>query len=169
MIWPVHWREDPGYSTQVNYERKTPCLLVVEPTNGPDQTIGPKESLTSVRAFELLYDSSDRERRSLALRKMYRTIAPWITENPLMHHVRVANPEAVKRAIDDAADVGFEMVILSFGSGFNIENDSPDYIAQWKEVADHAGTRTSKSVATPCSQVAASVAGMTLYRRLARS
>ena len=134
----VHWREDPGYSTQVNYERKTPCLLVVEPTNGPDQTIGPKESLTSVRAFELLYDSSDRERRSLALRKMYRTIAPWITENPLMHHMRVANPEAVKRAIDDAADVGFEMVILSFGSGFNIENDSPDYIAQWKEVADHA-------------------------------
>ena len=61
----VHWREDPGYSTQVNYERKTPCLLVVEPTNGPDQTIGPKESFTSVRAFELLYDSSDRDGAAL--------------------------------------------------------------------------------------------------------
>ena len=72
--------------------------------------------------------------------------------------MRVANPEAVKRAIDDAADVGFEMVILSFGSGFNIENDSPDYIASGKRWQTTLGTRTSKSVATRCSQVAASVA-----------
>ena len=137
----AHWRPDPGYSTQVNYLRETPCLLVVEPTYGPAQTIEPGETFTSVRAFELLYDSTDRERRSLSLRKMYRTIAPWVTENPLMHHMRVARPEAVRRAIDDAADVGFEMVILSFGSGFNIENESTEYVQQWKEIADYAKKR----------------------------
>ncbi|MFC1757688.1 alpha-galactosidase [Planctomycetota bacterium] len=134
----VHWRGDPNYSTQVNYERKTPCLLVVEPTNGPDQTLKPKQTFTSARAFELLYDSTERERRSLTLRKMYRTIAPWVTENPLMHHMRVARPEAVRQAIDDAAEVGFEMVILSFGSGFNIENDATEYINQWREIGEYA-------------------------------
>lgn len=134
----VHWRHDPDYSTQVNYKRETPCLLVVEPTYGPAQTIEAGKTFESCRAFELLYDSTDRERRSLSLRKMYRVIAPWVTENPLMHHMRVSDPAKVRRAIDDAAAAGFEMVILSFGSGFDIENEDPDYIGQWKEIADYA-------------------------------
>lgn len=137
----VHWRTDPDYSTQVNYLLKTPCLLMVEPTNGPDQTILPNATFTSCRAFELIHDSADRERRSLALRKMYRTIAPWVTENPLMHHMRNANPDQVRRAIDQAAEVGFEMIILSFGSGFNIENKSDAYLKQWTDVADYAKSK----------------------------
>ena len=134
----VHWRTDPKYATQVNYERQTPCLLVVEPTYGPAQTVQPNEIFTSVRAFELFYDSTERERRSLTLRKMYRVISPWVTENPLMHHMRVADPDAVRRAIDEAADIGFEMVILSFGSGFDIENDSAEYLDTWREIARYA-------------------------------
>ncbi|MFK7766651.1 MAG: hypothetical protein AB8B55_05475, partial [Mariniblastus sp.] len=137
----VHWTADPEYSTQVNYQKQTPCLLKVEPTNGPAQTIAPGDSFTSCRAFELLYDSTDRERRSLSLRKMYRVIAPWVTENPLMHHMRVAKPESVRSAIKAAAEVGFEMVILSFGSGFNIENDSAEYLQQWKEIAEFAKSK----------------------------
>ena len=137
----VHWTADPEYTTQVNYAKQTPCLMVVKPTNGPAQTIEPGKTFTSCRAFELLYDSSNRERRSLSLRKMYRTIAPWVTENPLMHHMRVAKPELVRKAIDDAAAVGFEMVILSFGSGFNIENDSPKYIETWREIAEYAKSK----------------------------
>ena len=134
----VHWRTDPLYSTQVNYLRLTPCLLVVEPTYGPAQDVSPGQSFESFRTFELVYDSTDRERRSLALRRMYRTIAPWITENPIMHHMRDSDPEAVRRAIDQAVEVGFEMIILSFGSGFNIESTDPDYISQWKSIADYA-------------------------------
>jgi hypothetical protein len=137
----VHWRTDPQYKTQVNYLRQTPCLLVVEPTYGPAQDIQPGKTFTSCRAFELIYDSTDRERRSLALRKMYRTIAPWVTENPLMHHMRIAKPEAVRTAIDQAAEVGFEMIILSFGSGFNMENDDPQYLKQWQEIADYARSK----------------------------
>ena len=139
----VHWREDPEYQTQVNYLRKTPCLLEVQPTYGPAQTIGTgkKGKFTSCRTFELLYDSTDRERRSLSLRRMYRTLAPWVTENPLMHHMRTADPEEVRRAIDDAAEVGFEMIILSFGSGFNIEDDSSENINRWREIAEHAKSK----------------------------
>jgi len=137
----VHWRPDPQYGTQVNYARKTPCLLVVEPTYGPEQTIAPGETFESYRTFELAYDSGERERRSLALRRMYRTIAPWVTENPLMHHMRVARPDAVRRAIDQAAEVGFEMIILSFGSGFNMDSENPQYLDAWKAVADHARSK----------------------------
>jgi hypothetical protein len=137
----VHWRTDPLYSTQVNWARETPCLLVVEPTYGPAQEINPGMEFETFHAFELAYDSTDRERRGLALRRMYRTIAPWVTENPLMHHLLANDPDVIRRAIDQAVEVGFEMIILSFGSGFNIENEDPAYIRQWKEVADYAEQR----------------------------
>jgi len=137
----VHWRDDPEFTTQVNYAKKTPCLLVVEPTKGPAQQVQPGKTFTSCRAFELLYDSSERERRSLSLRKMYRTIAPWVTENPLMHHMKISNPDAVRRAIDDAAEVGFEMIILSFGSGFNMEDDSEAHLKKWRAIGDYAKSK----------------------------
>jgi len=137
----VHWRTDPEYSTQVNYLKSAPCLLDVSPTFGPMQTVKSGQEFQSFKTFELVFDSSDRERRSLSLRKMYRVIAPWVTENPLMHHMRDANPVEVKRAIDDAAEVGFEMVILSFGSGFNIENETPAYLQQWQDLADYAASK----------------------------
>ena len=118
----VHWRTDPLFSTQVNWTRDTPCRLVVEPTYGPAQDIEAGEEFTSFHVFELVYDGSDRERRGLALRRMYRTLAPWITENPITHHLINSDPQVVRRAIDQAAEVGFEAVIMSFGSGFNMES-----------------------------------------------
>jgi len=137
----VHWRTDPQYATQVNYLKSTPCLLEVSPTYGPAQVIAPESRFTSCRAFELVFDSSERERRGLAQRRMYRCLAPWVTENPLMHHLRVADPQATRQAIDQAAEVGFEMIILSFGSGFNMDNEDPQFLAQWKAIADYADSR----------------------------
>ncbi|MGI9430013.1 MAG: hypothetical protein ACR2NM_15235 [Bythopirellula sp.] len=137
----VHWRTDPLYSTQVNYARQTPCLLVVEPTYGPAQQIEPGGVFEGFRVFELVYDNADRERRGLALRRMYRTIAPWVTENPITHHLLSHDPARVRQAIDEAADVGFEALILSFGSGFNMDNVDPTFLREWKEVADYADQR----------------------------
>ncbi|MEM8680519.1 MAG: alpha-galactosidase, partial [Planctomycetota bacterium] len=134
----VHWRTDPLYSSQVNYARQTPCLLVCEPTVGPAQRIAPGEAFKSFRVFELLYASADREHQGLAYRRMYRTIAPWVTENPITHHLLTDDPERAREAIDRAADVGFEAIILSFGSGFNMENRDPAFLATWKAVADYA-------------------------------
>ena len=137
----VHWRSDPQFRTQVNYRRQQPCLLVVEPAYGPAQDVGPGKTFESFRAFELAHDGTGRERRGLALRRMYRTIAPWVTENPLMMHARFADWNRVKLAIDQCAEVGFEMVILTFGSGFNIENESPQYLAAMKKYADYAKSK----------------------------
>jgi DNA recombination protein RmuC len=72
------------------------------------------------------------------VRRFKRILAPWATENPLMHHLLDSRPEAVRHAIDQAAEVGFEMVILSFGSGFDAENELPDHLARFKALADAA-------------------------------
>ena len=128
----VHWEPDPLYTTQVNYNLRTPCLLECKPPLGPDQFIAPGEGFESLRVFELAPDSTDRERRTLAVRRMYRTVAPWITENPILMHVTSASVQSVSNAIDQASAVGFEMVIMSFGSGFNFESRDPDYQARYK-------------------------------------
>lgn len=137
----IHWKSDPLYETQVNYARQTPCLLECHPPSGPDAVVKPGETFESFRVFELFFDGEDRERRGLAVRRMYRTLAPWVTENPTLMHVRSADPKAVRLAVDQCAEAGFEMVIMTFGSGFNIENESPKYLEQLKELADYAHSK----------------------------
>lgn len=137
----VKWKTDPLYATQVNYDRQTPCLLECAPPLGPGVKIEPGATFESFHVFELLYDSTDRERRGLSLRRMYRTISPWVLENPLIFHVRSADPVAVHAAIDQAADVGFELIIMTFGSGFDIEREDPAYLAQLKELAEYAHSK----------------------------
>lgn len=50
------------------------------------------------------FDSYDRERKGLFTRNMYRTIAPWTTENPIFMHLTSTDPEVVKTAVDQCAD-----------------------------------------------------------------
>lgn len=137
----VHWTIDPQFHTQVNYANKNPCLLEVYPPQGPEQDILSNGTFESFRAFELLYDSTDRERKGLALRRLYRMIAPWITENPLILHVVSTKPETVQNAIDQAANCGFEMISLSFGSGINMEDESDDNYQKCKSLADYANSK----------------------------
>ena len=137
----VAWKEDPLYKTQVNYACTTPCLLEVAPKIGPEQAVKSDSTFHSFRTWELLNDTWDRERKSLAYRRMMRTIAPWVTENPILMHVRNSDNKSVKRAIDQCAEVGFEMVIMTFGSGFDAENDSPGNLNRMKELADYARSK----------------------------
>lgn len=137
----VHWDMDSLYTSQVNYKRITPCLLKVNPLIGPEEEIAAGGSFESIRAWELYFDSYDKERKGLSERKMYRTIAPWVAENPVLMHVRQADPASVKLAVDQCAEVGFEMVIMTFGSGFNMESGDPAYYAKMKEMADYAHSK----------------------------
>jgi hypothetical protein len=134
----TYWEADPQYETQVNYERASPLLLTSRPPLGPGLSLTPSARWESFRTFELALDSSDRERNGLARRHMYRLLAPWATENPILMHVRQSDTETVKRAIDQSADVGFEMVILSFGSGFNAEDRDPLHRAKIRELNAYA-------------------------------
>jgi hypothetical protein len=140
----THWKIDSTYTSQVNYNYETPCVLEVYPDKAPGIELQPGESLTSVRSFELLMDSYDRERRGLAIRKMYRTIAPWTTSNPIFMHLVSKNDEEVKNAIDQCVATGYEALILSFGSHINMEDSSVANIQRWKKNAEYAHSRGIK-------------------------
>lgn len=137
----VTWRPDSIYTSQISWELATPCLLTVQPPLGPEQVIETEKSFESFRTWELYYDSFEKERKSLSLKRMYRTIAPWVTESPILMHVLKADSASVKLAIDQCAEVGFEMVIMTFGSGFNMESGNPAYYQKMKKYADYAHSK----------------------------
>lgn len=134
----THWKIDSSYTSQVNYNYETPCLLEIYPEKAPGIELAKGETFTSVRTNELLMDSYDRQRRGLMLRKMYRTIAPWTTQNPIFMHLVSKTDEEVKAAIDQCVATGYEAVILSFGSHLNMEDSSQKNIIKWKALADYA-------------------------------
>ena len=47
----------------------------------------------------------------------------------------------MRTAVDQCAEVGFEMVILSFGSGLDMEDEDAANLAKFKELADYAHAR----------------------------
>ncbi|MCE6990091.1 alpha-galactosidase [Dyadobacter sp. CY323] len=134
----THWKVDPAYTSQVNYEFQTPCLLEVHPARNMGMVLKKGESLESVRTYELLQESYDRERKGLAIKRMYRTIAPWTTSNPIFMHLVSKNDEEVKTAIDQCAATGYEALILSFGSHCIMEDVSQTNLDKWKKLADYA-------------------------------
>ena len=140
----VHWLADQDYSTQISWVQDIPNLMQVYPKYGYNLEVGPSSKFESIRSFMLPYDSYDKERKGLALRKMYRTIAPWITENPLMFHITRSNWDDYTRGVDQAAEIGYEMVNFSFGSGFNPEDESPENYSKMKKYAGYADQRGIK-------------------------
>jgi hypothetical protein len=135
------WVTDSNYTTQVSYELKTPCLLVCEPPAGPAVSLAPGEVFTSFRSWFVYHDSTERERQGLAIRRAHRTLAPWSTENPIMMHVRNSDSKAFRLAVDQCVDVGFEMIIYTFGSGLNAESEDPAYLGRIRADVDYANAK----------------------------
>ena len=137
----VWWLPDPDYQTIVNYNRIQPSMLECRPMLGPAERVEAGKSFSTFRTWILVNDSWDRERKGLAQRKMYRTIAPWVTENPIFMHLRHSDDESLKRAVDQCVETGFEKIIMSFGSGFNIEDTSKANLERYKELTDYAHSK----------------------------
>jgi len=136
------WEQDPEYTSQVNWKMETPCLLVSQLPVGPNLDLKLGSTFESFRTYELLLEErGNREQTTLSLRKMYRKLAPWVTENPIFMHLTSTDEKEVKAAIDQCVDTGYEMVILSFGSGLNMEDNSPENIKKYKKLADYAHSK----------------------------
>ena len=112
-----------GYKWPINCTRTQGSSLLVLNSSyplGPDAEIGATgfhgSNFSSYYTYTLLHDSDDTERQGLAVRRMYRTLAPQITENPTFMHLTKATPAGIRAAVDQCAAVGFEMIILSFVS-----------------------------------------------------
>ena len=137
----VRWLPDPGYTTQVNYALQAPCLLESAPPFGPGLVLEDGARFESHRTWILPFDGDDAARRSLALARFWRTTAPWTQENPLIFHAASAEPARLDAAVDQAADAGFELVVMTFGSGANLESRDPAWLAAMKGCADRAHAR----------------------------
>lgn len=140
----THWKQDSSYTSQVNYDYQTPTTMEVYPEKGIGVDLNPGGSFQSIRTYELILDSYDRERNGLARRKMYRTITPWTQQNPIFMHLVSKTDEQVRTAIDQCVDTGYEALILSFGSHINMEDNSPENISRWKSLADYAHSKGIK-------------------------
>jgi hypothetical protein len=136
-----HWLKDTAYTSQVNYNFQTPCLLEAYPPNGYGLELQPNDSLQSIRTYELLMDSYDRERRGMMIQKMYSIVAPWTTQNPIFMHLVSKNDDEVYNAINQCAATGYEALIMSFGSHCHMEDTSAANIERWKKIADYAHSK----------------------------
>lgn len=132
---------DPEYTSQVDFRCQYPILLVSKPPLGPYKKLKDGEEFMSYTAHLMLFDENDRTRRMLQIARLYQTLAPWTTENPIFVHIISTDYDKLKACIDQCVEVGFEMLILSFGSGLNMENASPENIAKFKKIADYAHSR----------------------------
>ena len=93
----------------------------------------------SFTVFELFHGAdAGREARGLATRRMHAKLAPQVTENPIYMHCTKSDPASLRKCVDQAASVGFEMVIISFGAGFDLESTDPAYLASMREISDYA-------------------------------
>ena len=137
----THWNVDSAYTSQVNYNYQTPCLLQIFPEKVTSIILLPNQAMQSVRTHELLMDSYDRERRGLMIQKMYATVAPWTAQNPIFMHLVSANDEEVKIAVDQCAATGYEALILSFGSHCDMEDTTDLNVKKWKYLADYAHSK----------------------------
>ncbi|CAF1288987.1 unnamed protein product [Didymodactylos carnosus] len=102
-----------------------------------------KDSISSFRVHELVIGSSNIERVALSKHRLFRLLAPHTQENPIFFHMINGTSVAFRQAIDQMADVGFEMLIYSFGSGFDMESDNATYI---KQIADDISYANSKGI-----------------------
>ena len=83
----------------------------------------PQPTLTEFDSFKVLLlvtDSSDREHVSLSRARMTRLLTPQTQENPIFFHLANVNQSSYVNAVNQVVEVGFEMVIFSFGSAFDL-------------------------------------------------
>lgn len=132
---------DEEYTSQVDYLCHYRNLLISKPPLGPYKLIKNGERFDSYNAHILLFDETDRMRRMLQLDRLYSTLAPWTTENPIYLHVVSDDENELKTAVDQCAGAGFEMIIISFGSGLNMEDVSEENIAKFRKIADYAHSK----------------------------
>jgi len=142
----VNWYQDPATKRSPgSFEPMLNVSYVLGP--GVRVSLDPYDSVesefVSFRVLEIVTDTLDYERHSLSLRKIFRTLAPACTESPIFFHMTNSSSAAFRFAVDQLAEVGFEMIIYSFGSGFVLETADPWYLQQ---IADDVTYAQSKGL-----------------------
>jgi len=87
------------------------ALLLSRPPTGPNWTVKPGSSFDAFRTFEILNDSTDLERRTLAQRRFYRKLAPQTNEKMFeVHAPRTRDLRILGPLMDQMAEIGFDLL-----------------------------------------------------------
>lgn len=120
-----------------NYARYHFDVLEITPLYRMNVKLGSGKTVDSITAFELLFGADYYEQRLIEVKEMYRKIAPWCTDNVLFFHLISNSSRAIRKAVDQCAEVGLEMIIQSFGSGVNMESNKDRYLNRIKKAYDY--------------------------------
>eukprot|EP00759_Apiculatamorpha_spiralis_P003710 PhF_6_TR11721/c0_g1_i1/m.19116 len=123
------WYFDPMYDQGNDQELHVPYTYYtyLQVGYGVDTTFGgstgPGVLVTATAPFDsisirtVLHDTTDWERQGLAIRLVQATLAPQLTETPLHYMITdISSTAAFRLAIDQAAQTGFEIVIVGYGA-----------------------------------------------------
>jgi len=119
------------------------ALLLSRPSVGPNWTVEPGERFDAFRTFEILNDTTERERFHLAQRRFYKKLAPQTTEHQFEVHAPSTRDFAILRPlIDQMAELGFETLQApEHPGGFNYADTSPGNIESMKRIGDYARSK----------------------------
>ncbi|MGN0534708.1 MAG: hypothetical protein ACI4IR_01740 [Eubacterium sp.] len=124
-----------------NYARFRYDYLEVAPLYRMNVKLSKGGELSSICAFELLFGTDYYENRLIEVKEMYRRIAPWCTDNVLFFHLISNSSRTIRKAVDQCAEIGLEMIIQSFGSGVNMESNNEHYLNRIKKAYDYGHSK----------------------------
>ena len=108
---------------------------------GPAYELQTGEVFSGYDTYEIIHSTYWFELKMRERLGVYRTLFPWITDNPLTHH---NTGSLTREVIDHAADAGFEMIIQSYSapdsSGQMLTRDQAK-LDQYKELVDYAHSK----------------------------
>jgi hypothetical protein len=136
MNYPTWWT-DPDYEDDVHDQSlhadraRNALLLQLQYPLGPWQLLPPLgEPYKFMTMYLTICDTTETERKWLTRRRVVRTLFPQVTESLLYFYSTNATSAGVRRVAAQAAAVGFEAMLLSFGSGFDPSSTNQTYIAR---------------------------------------
>ena len=136
MNYPTWWidpdYEDDEHDQSLHADRaRNALLLQLQYPLGPWQRLGPQGGAYKFMTIYLtICDTTETERQWLTRRRVVRTLFPQVTESLLYFYSTNATSAGVRRVAAQAAAVGFEAMLLSFGSGFDPSSTNQTYIAR---------------------------------------
>jgi len=108
---------------------------------GPDCDIEVGEVFRGMQVYELYCQSTCFDHRMNEVQNMYRRAAPWVCEAPLFLHLISDDSKVLRDSADMLADIGYDMIIQSFGSGINMESKDEAYINRVKSDYDYVHSK----------------------------
>lgn len=143
------WAVDREYNTWATHNQAEDAFLGFQHRNllisrfpvGPETIVSKEKPFKSFITFELLQDDDDRERKSLAHRRMYKKLAPQVTESLITGGITSRDPVVLKKFIDQMAELGLERLDIMARVGIQHDNLSPEYVEFWTDIASYAKER----------------------------